>query len=48
MPLDLAVIEKDDCKVTMRRRIEKEDAQFARMSHAWSEALRDGFTRIAL
>jgi putative proteasome-type protease len=48
MPLDLAVIEKDDCKVTMRRRIEKEDPQFTRMSHAWSDALRDGFTLISL
>lgn len=48
MPLDLAVIERDACKVTMRRRIEKEDPQFAAMSQAWSEALREGFTRIRL
>ncbi len=48
MPLDLAVIERDACRVTMRRRIEKEDPQFARMSNAWSEALREGFTRITL
>lgn len=48
MPLDLAVIERDACKVTMRRRIEKEDPQFAAMSQAWSEALREGFTRIKL
>lgn len=48
MPLDLAVIARDACRVTLRRRIEKDDAQFARMSLAWSEALRDGFTRITL
>jgi putative proteasome-type protease len=48
MPLDLAVIARDGCKVSLRRRIEKDDAQFARMSQAWSEALRDGFTRITL
>ena len=48
MPLDLAVIEKDACKVGLRKRIEKDDAQFAAMSLAWSEALRDGFSRITL
>ncbi|MBD3787857.1 MAG: proteasome-type protease [Sphingomonadales bacterium] len=48
MPLDLAVIEKDACRVTERQRIEKNDAEFARMSAAWSEALRDGFTRISI
>lgn len=48
MPLDLAVIARDACKVTMRRRIEKEDPEFSRMSHAWSEALREGFSRIPL
>ncbi len=48
MPLDFAVIEKDDCRVTTRRRIEKNDPDFARMSLAWSEALRDGFTKIKI
>ena len=48
MPLDLAVIERDDCKVTLRRRIEAGDPDFARMSDAWSKALRDGFTQIKL
>ncbi|MGO4854279.1 peptidase [Phaeovulum sp. W22_SRMD_FR3] len=48
MPLDLAVIERDDCKVTMRRRIEAGDPDFARMSEGWSKALRDGFTQIKL
>jgi putative proteasome-type protease len=48
MPLDLAVIGRDACKVTMRRRIEAGDADFAAMSEAWSKALRDGFSRITL
>jgi len=48
MPLDLMVIERDACKVTLRRRIEAGDPQFAAMSEAWSHALRDGFGRIQL
>lgn len=48
MPLDFAVIEKDACRVTTRRRIEKGDPDFSRMSLAWSEALRDGFTKIQI
>lgn len=48
MPLDLAVIERDACRVTERQRIEKNDPDFARMSAAWSEALREGFTRISI
>lgn len=46
MPLDLAVIERDACRVTERRRIEAGDEQFRAMSEAWSQALREGFTRI--
>jgi putative proteasome-type protease len=48
MPLDLLVIEKDACRVSLRRRIEPGDPQFKAMSEAWSKALRDGFTRIVL
>jgi putative proteasome-type protease len=48
MPLDLAVIEKDACRVTMSRRIEAHDPSFAAMSTAWSEALRHSFTEIEL
>ncbi|MBL4916294.1 proteasome-type protease [Szabonella alba] len=48
MPLDLAVIRKDDCRVSERRRIEAGDEQFRAMSEAWSRALRDGFSQIAL
>ncbi|SEN26870.1 putative proteasome-type protease [Gemmobacter aquatilis] len=48
MPLDMAVIARDACQVTMRRRIEAGDEQFRAMSEAWSRALRDGFTQISL
>ena len=48
MPLDLAVIEKNACKVSHRRRIEAGDPAFRAMSEAWSNALRDGFARIAI
>ena len=46
MPLDLCVIERDACKIGHRRRIEAGDKAFGAMSEAWSNALRDGFTRI--
>lgn len=48
MPLDLQVIERDACQVTMSRRIEAGDADFRAMSDAWSVALRDGFQQIPL
>ena len=48
MPLDLAVIERDACRVTERRRIEAGDEAFRAMSEAWSRALREGFTQIKL
>ena len=48
MPLDLCVIEKDRFKVARTRRIEAGDPGFRAMSEAWSQALRDGFTRIRL
>lgn len=48
MPLDLCVIERDACKVNLKRRIEAGDEQFRAMSEAWSRALRDGFSQINL
>lgn len=48
MPLDLVVIERDACKVGLRRRILAGDPQFKAMSEAWSNALRDGFSRITV
>ncbi len=46
MPLDLAVIEKDACRVTLRRRIEAGDEGFRAMSEAWSAALRESFSKV--
>ena len=48
MPLDMAVIERDACRVTLKRRIEAGDPAFRAMSEAWSTALRDGFARIVI
>jgi len=48
MPLDLTVIEKDACAVTMQRRIEPQDVAFLKMSNTWSQALRDGYRDIEL
>ena len=48
MPLDLAVIERDACRVTQRRRIEAGDPQFNAMSAAWSNALRESFTKVTI
>ncbi|MCF1709002.1 proteasome-type protease [Tabrizicola sp. J26] len=48
MPLDLMTIEKDQCRVGTRRRIEAGDAQFKAMSEAWSKALREGFAQISI
>jgi putative proteasome-type protease len=48
MPLDLAVIARDACRVTEARRIEAGDPGFRAMSEAWSRALRDGFTQISI
>jgi putative proteasome-type protease len=48
MPLDLLVIEKDQCRSGLRRLIEAGDEGFRLMSEAWSKALRDGFTQITL
>ncbi|TRW98669.1 peptidase [Paracoccus sp. M683] len=48
MPLDLAVIEKDACTVSAKRRILDGDPDFARMSAAWSAALRDSFVKVSI
>ena len=48
MPLDLAVIKKDDFTVTEQRRIEADDEVFAEMSRAWSTALRDAYKAITI
>ncbi|RJE79407.1 peptidase [Paracoccus sp. JM45] len=48
MPLDMAVIARDHCGVTLRRRIEDGDADFMEMSAAWSNALRDSFSKVTI
>ena len=48
MPLDLVVIEKDALEITEQRRIEAQDPAFAEMSNAWSEALKEAYTRIEI
>jgi putative proteasome-type protease len=46
MPLDLAVIRRDECRISERERIEPGDATFAAISDAWSRALRDAFANM--
>ena len=48
MPLDMAVIRAGECKVSVRRRIEAGDPEFAKMSAAWSNALRDSFAKVKI
>ncbi len=48
MPLDLAVIEKDACRITLSRRIEPQDEAFQKMSNAWGRTLREGFSAIEI
>ncbi len=48
MPLDLAVIAADACRITEQRRFETGDAEFTALSQAWSQALRDAFGQIAI
>ena len=48
MPLDLAVIKKDQLTLCEQRRIEADDEIFAEMSRDWSTALRDAFQAITI
>ncbi|MDH2325602.1 proteasome-type protease [Cereibacter sp. SYSU M97828] len=48
MPLDLAIIERDGLRVKEKRRIEAGDDDFRKMSEAWSNALREGFSQITV
>ncbi|MEI2807894.1 peptidase [Albidovulum sp.] len=48
MPLDLAVIPAGECRVAFTRRFEPGDQDFARISAAWSKALRDSFAKIRI
>jgi putative proteasome-type protease len=46
MPLDLAVIGRDEYRVRAHRRIEAGDQDFARLSSSWSDALRHAFVEL--
>lgn len=48
MPLDLLVVRRNEMKIHLKRRIEAGDEQFKTMSAAWSDALREGFSRITV
>lgn len=48
MPLDLTVIEKDELRIGLRRRILDGDPAFMAMSSAWSAALRDSFVKVTI
>jgi len=46
LPIDLLIYRKDTLEVGEQRRIEVDDPYFRKLSHAWSEALRDAFARL--
>ena len=48
MPLDLCVVIRDEFRIGTLRRIEAGDEAFRAMSDAWSHALREGFSQIAI
>ena len=43
MPLDLAVIQKDELQFSQLKRIEEHDQNYLALSEAWSNALRNAF-----
>jgi putative proteasome-type protease len=46
MPIDILVYERDSLELRREKRIDKDDAYFKKLSNAWSEALREAFTKI--
>jgi putative proteasome-type protease len=46
MPLDLAVIPKNEMRFSVQRRIERDDASFAEISKSWEHVLRAGFKEL--
>ena len=46
MPIDLLIYERDSLDVRREKRICADDEYFRKMSSAWSEALRQAFTKI--
>lgn len=43
MPLDLTVLPRDACRFRLRRRIERDDEEFNRISEHWGAVLKAGF-----
>ena len=46
LPIDLLIYERDSLDVRRQKRIELEDEYFRKLSAAWSEALRNAFSKI--
>lgn len=46
LPVDLAIIPKDACRVALRHRITEEDEDFRMMRDKWAEALRQAWSSI--
>src|SRR3954469_12260175 len=46
LPIDLLCYEQGSLRVTRRRRLDQGDAYFAALRSAWSEGVRDAFTRL--
>ena len=46
MPLDLAVIDRDACRMGLTRRYEAGDPEFRGISEAWANAIRESFANI--
>ena len=46
MPLDLVIYERDTLDVTREKRIGADDEYFRKLSGAWSDALRQAFSKI--
>lgn len=48
MPIDIAVLPRDTCRLSVRRRIGEDDAYFRALRERWSQALRDAFHAVDL
>ncbi|MDF2235196.1 peptidase [Albimonas sp. CAU 1670] len=46
MPLDLAVLPAGELRFSVRRRMEQDDAEFAKVSGAWSDSLKAAFSSV--
>jgi putative proteasome-type protease len=46
MPIDILLYERDRLDLHREKRIGQDDAYFRKLSHAWSDALREAFTKI--